>query len=161
MTTELAAAAVQVTRPLDACRGRSPSRFTRKKTVTRLNPFLLGLSLGAIQLLSTSAWADSASVEECYIVGSACTSLPGVCRAQTCYACDNGKAIPHDCKRCVVDPLSSSGGAGGVTDQPAAVPECPDDSGCTVRRPSSEVSVGAGMLGIGLVALALARRRRR
>jgi hypothetical protein len=143
--------------------------------MTRLNLTMLGLCFGAVQLLATSAWADSADLEDCYDVGKACFGRPGVCREHTCYSCDKGKAVPYSCKRCDVEPVSSSGGEGGgaggaeeqpaAAGQPAAIPECPaekeEDSGCNVRRPSNEASVGAGMLGIGFVALGLSRRRRR
>lgn len=137
--------------------------------MTRFNHIILGFSFGAIQLLTTSAWADSADLEDCYTVGEKCISRPGVCREHTCYSCDDGKAVAYACKRCDVEP-AGSGGAGGADDQPAAagqpteIPECPakekEDGGCNVRRPSNEASIGAGMLAIGFVALGLARRRR-
>jgi uncharacterized membrane protein YgcG len=117
-------------------------------------------------------------------------NLPGHCLATTCTRATADGGMQYDCLLCIVDSGSagaagaadagaaggasnggaSSGGAsnggasnGGASSGGTSSGGSNDDSGCSCRIGvlSSEKTVTGVMLGIGLAALALSRRRRR
>jgi hypothetical protein len=130
----------------------------------RSNGLTLALLLTAGALVAPAAWADSAEIEPCKIVGESCsTALHGVCVKSECWSCDHTKALKHSCNRCVsAEELDAAAGAPNTAPatEPPTCSEEKEDGGCTVRQLGTERGIAAVFLAIGLGALGFARRRR-
>jgi hypothetical protein len=102
-------------------------------------------------------------------VGRACTTAgtthnqPGICESTPCSALDGGasQSDAGACFACVVDGTQGLCGGGRTRDTPAAASFAPTVGGCCSVAGTSQWGSGAGiLLGVGLVGLALVKRRR-
>ena len=152
-----------------------------KSIASRLVPFA---AVCALVSLSGSAFADALPEDACQTnaaVGSACNNAgdhfdePGVCANETCQSShpdpdggtDSGFVTTnYPCVLCELsDGGSSSGGDGGaITTRPDGgsdgSPSSSSSSGCSFSPGDRDGAAGFGMLALGLMGLALSRKKR-
>ncbi len=82
----------------------------------------------------------------------------GVCVAATCSkGSATGQVTTYDCMLCKSDPAL---GAAGASEIASTTDDHKDDGGCSVRALGTEKRIATVMLGFGLLALGISRRRR-
>lgn len=81
----------------------------------------------------------------------------GVCTAATCSRASSSGAVTYDCLKC--DPGTPATADAGVTTT-TTTDDPKSDGGCSVRALGTEKGVASLMLGLGLLALGISRRRR-
>lgn len=131
--------------------------------MNRMTKSVLGLICVGSLFAGSRALADVPPPDVCQVEKAACQNAganydeDGVCTKATCSrGSANGQVTTYECLRC--EPGTVPGAAGSTT-----VPKTgdhKDDGGCSVGALSSEKSIATLMLGLGLVALGISRRRR-
>lgn len=124
---------------------------------------LLGLICAAGLFTAAAARADIPPPDVCRTLGEVCHNAgeaydkDGVCTAATCSkGSASGQVTTYECLKCVAGDVSGAAGASTetVTDTPK------DEGGCSVGTLGTERGVATLMLGLGVVALGISRRRR-
>jgi len=133
---------------------------------------VFGWMFAASLLLTSAAWADVAPPDICQTENAVCHNAgdsydkDGVCIKTTCSRGGPQGTTTYDCLKCQVAPASGTAGgpaapASGTAGTPAApASEPPKKDGCSVGVLGTEKGIAAFMLGLGLVALGISRRRR-
>lgn len=119
---------------------------------------------GIASLFATSvARADIPPPDSCRTESEACHNAgerydqDGVCTKATCSkGSASGQVTTYDCLLCQPETTPSSAGATTVTE----TDDHKDDGGCSVGALGTEKGVATVMLGLGLIALGISRRRR-
>ena len=133
---------------------------------------VFGWMCAASLLLTSAAWADVAPPDVCQTENAVCHNAgdtydkDGVCIKTTCSRGGPQGTTTYDCLKCQAAPASGSAGApaaptSGTAGSPTAPASgTPKKDGCSVGVLGSEKGIAAFMLGLGLVALGISRRRR-
>jgi len=124
---------------------------------------LLGLMCAAGLLTASAARADIPPPDVCQSENTVCHNAgesydkDGVCTAATCSKGSmSGQVTMYDCFKCQV--VDVSGAAGAATE--TVTDDHKDEGGCSVGALGTEKGVATLMLGLGLAALGISRRRR-
>jgi len=124
---------------------------------------VLGLMCAASLLAAPAARADIPPPDVCQTENEVCHNAgdnyneDGICTQATCSrGSPSGQVTTYDCLKCEATTIPGAAGSTTVTetDKPK------DDGGCSVGMLGSEKGVAVMMLGLGLVALGISRRRR-
>jgi hypothetical protein len=125
-----------------------------------------GLMCAACLFVASAARADIPPPDACQAENAACDNAgerhdkDGVCKKATCTkGSASGQITSYDCFKCEATPVLGSAGTSTTTE----TDELKDDGGCSVGslgKFGTEKGVAALMLGLGMVALGISRRRR-
>ena len=121
----------------------------------------LGLWAAACLFAATPARADVPPPDVCQTENAVCHNAgdhydqDGVCTASTCQkGSASGQVTTYDCLLCKPKAMGAAGSSEVPNDEPK------DDGGCSVRTLGTEKGIAALMLGLGVLALGISRRRR-
>jgi hypothetical protein len=113
---------------------------------------------------ASTARADIPPPDVCHTENATCHNAgtnydqDGVCAAATCSkGSATGQVTTYECMLCKSDALL---GAAGASEVASASDDHKDDGGCNVRALGTEKGIATVMLGFGLLALGISRRRR-
>jgi hypothetical protein len=124
---------------------------------------LLGVMCAAGLFTVSAARADVPPPDVCRTLGAVCHNAgeaynqDGLCKAAICSkGSASGQVTMYECWQCELGTVSGAAGASTetVTDEPN------DEGGCSVGALGTEKGVASLMLGLGLIALGISRRRR-
>jgi len=122
-----------------------------------------GLVCAVGMFAASAARADIAPPDACNTANVACHNAgqnydkDGKCTATTCSrGGPQGQVTTYDCFKC--EPDSSPAAAGATSDTETDAHK--DEGGCSIRALGTEKGIASLMLGLGLVALGVSRRRR-
>ena len=125
---------------------------------------VMGLMGAASLFAASTARADIPPPDTCRTEHAVCNNAgetydkAGVCTAATCTkGSASGQTTTYECLKC--EPADVAGAAGASTTDTEADPH-KDESGCSVGTLGTEKGIATLMLGFGLVALGISRRRR-
>jgi len=124
---------------------------------------VLGLTFAASLLAAPAARADIPPPDVCRTENTACHNAganydqDGICTKSTCRkGSASGQVTTYECLVCEQETAPGAAGATTVTESNGNK----DDGGCSVGALGSEKGAAALMLGLGLAALGISRRRR-
>ncbi|HKO53807.1 MAG TPA: hypothetical protein VJV79_39135 [Polyangiaceae bacterium] len=125
---------------------------------------VVGLMCVAGLFVAPAARADVPPPDHCQTERAACHNAgetydkDGVCTAATCSkGGPDGKVTTYECLKCEAGVVPDAAGA-ATTDTESDHPK--DEGGCSIGTIGTERGVATLMLGLGLAALTLSRRRR-
>jgi hypothetical protein len=123
---------------------------------------VLGLLCAAGLFAAPKARADIPPPDACQTQGAACHNggedydKDGLCAKATCTKGAPGQQMTYECFKCEAGTVRGDAGATAVNE----TVDPKDEGGCSVRALGTEKGIATLMLGLGLGALALSRRRR-
>lgn len=124
----------------------------------------MGLMCAASVFAASAARADIPPPDVCTTEAAACHNAgesydkDGLCTKTTCSrGSASGQVTTYECLKCEASAAPGAAGATTVTDADAAK----DEGGCSLRALRTEKGVASVMLGLGLLALGISRRRQR
>ena len=124
----------------------------------------MGLMCAASLFAAPVARADVPPPDTCRTEHAACDNagenydLAGVCTAATCSkGSASGQVTTYECLKCEPGAVVAAAGAPSTD---AETDPHKDEGGCSVGALGSEKGIATLMLGFGLVALGISRRRR-
>lgn len=124
----------------------------------------MGLMCAASLFAASAARADIPPPDVCQTEAAACHNAgetydkDGVCTKTTCSrGSASGQVTTYECLKCEASTAPGAAGAATVTETDAAK----DEGGCNIRAIGTEKGIASLMLGLGLLALGISRRRQR